>query len=56
MSSVSLTAKAIRRSFIAAAATSVALSGLAYAEEAADEKVERIEVTGSRALAAMLLG
>ncbi|ABV86824.1 TonB-dependent receptor [Shewanella pealeana] len=48
MSSVTLTAKAVRRSFIAAAATSVALSGFAFAEEAADEKVERIEVTGSR--------
>lgn len=48
MNSVTLTAKAVRRSFIAAAATSVALSGFAFAEEAADEKVERIEVTGSR--------
>ncbi|WP_108946146.1 TonB-dependent receptor [Shewanella halifaxensis] len=53
MSSVSLTAKAIRRSFIAAAATSVAFSGFTYAEEAtagstAEESVERIQVTGSR--------
>ncbi|MGS0676941.1 TonB-dependent receptor plug domain-containing protein [Shewanella sp. 125m-1] len=53
MNSVTLTAKAIRRSFIAAAATSVALSGFAFAEEAsadntAENKVERIQVTGSR--------
>ncbi|GIU50600.1 TonB-dependent receptor [Shewanella sairae] len=53
MSSVSLTAKAIRSSLIAAAATSVALSGFAYAEESAagntaEESVERIQVTGSR--------
>ncbi|MGS0696813.1 TonB-dependent receptor plug domain-containing protein [Shewanella sp. 0m-4] len=49
MNTVTLTAKAIRRSFIAAAATSVALSGFAFAEEATtDDKVERIEVTGSR--------
>ncbi|NKF50412.1 TonB-dependent receptor [Shewanella sp. WXL01] len=45
MSSESLTAKAIRRSLLAAAATSVAFTGSAFAEE---EKVERIEVTGSR--------
>ncbi|MGS0679818.1 TonB-dependent receptor plug domain-containing protein [Shewanella sp. 125m-7] len=53
MNSETLTAKAIRRSFIAAAATSVALSGFAFAEEAsadntAENKVERIQVTGSR--------
>ncbi|MCL1139839.1 TonB-dependent receptor [Shewanella pneumatophori] len=52
MSSVSLTAKAIRSSLIAAAATSVALSGFVYAEESAgsnaEESVERIQVTGSR--------
>ncbi|WP_394131012.1 TonB-dependent receptor [Shewanella maritima] len=46
MSSVSLTAKAIRRSLLAAAATSVAFSGVTFAEE--EQKVERIEVTGSR--------
>ncbi|ABZ76147.1 TonB-dependent receptor [Shewanella halifaxensis HAW-EB4] len=53
MSSVTLTAKAVRRSLIAAAATSVALSGFVFAEEAtadnsAENKVERIQVTGSR--------
>ncbi|WP_144209095.1 TonB-dependent receptor [Shewanella donghaensis] len=47
MSTLTLTAKAIRRSMLAAAATSVAFSGVAFAEEAS-EKVERIEVTGSR--------
>ncbi|MCL1066329.1 TonB-dependent receptor [Shewanella olleyana] len=46
MSSLTLTAKAIRRSILAATAASVAFSGVAFAEEA--EKVERIEVTGSR--------
>jgi iron complex outermembrane receptor protein len=50
MSSVTLTAKAIRRSLLAVAATSVATTGLfSSAAFAADEqKVERIEVTGSR--------
>ncbi|MEZ9596406.1 TonB-dependent receptor [Shewanella sp. 10N.261.52.F9] len=48
MNSVTLTAKAVRCSLLAAAATSVALSGLAFAEDAAEEKVERIQVTGSR--------
>ncbi|WP_076542305.1 TonB-dependent receptor [Shewanella sp. UCD-KL21] len=47
MSTMTLTARAIRRGLLAAAATSVAFSGVAFAEEAA-EKVERIEVTGSR--------
>ncbi|WP_418358120.1 TonB-dependent receptor plug domain-containing protein [Shewanella basaltis] len=50
MSSVTLTAKAIRRSLFAVAATSVATTSLfSSAVIAADnEKVERIEVTGSR--------
>ncbi|GGQ21196.1 TonB-dependent receptor plug domain-containing protein [Shewanella litoralis] len=50
MSSVTLTAKAIRRSLLVVAATSVATTGLfSSAVIAADEqKVERIEVTGSR--------
>ncbi|QQX81903.1 TonB-dependent receptor [Shewanella sp. KX20019] len=53
MSSMTLTASAIRKSFIAVAASSVALSGFALAEDAAEgntaeEKVERIQVTGSR--------
>jgi iron complex outermembrane receptor protein len=50
MISVTLTAKAIRRSLLAVAATSVATTGLfSSAVIAADEqKVERIEVTGSR--------
>lgn len=49
MHTISLTAKAIRRGLFAVAATSVAVSGFAVAaEEAAAEKVERIEVTGSR--------
>ncbi|MFS1438225.1 TonB-dependent receptor [Shewanella sp. 10N.286.48.A6] len=47
MSTMTLTARAIRRGLLAAAATSVAFSGVAFAEEVA-EKVERIEVTGSR--------
>ncbi|MDO6611754.1 TonB-dependent receptor [Shewanella sp. 1_MG-2023] len=47
MSSLTLTAKAIRRSILAATAASVAFSGVAFAEDA-PEKVERIEVTGSR--------
>ncbi|WP_285164900.1 TonB-dependent receptor [Shewanella goraebulensis] len=52
MSSVSLTAKAIRRGFLTIAATTVAtgsvFSGSVIAEEAQAEKVERIAVTGSR--------
>ncbi|MCT8986930.1 TonB-dependent receptor [Shewanella phaeophyticola] len=50
MSSVTLTAKAIRRSLFAVAATSVATTGLFSSAVIAadDEKVERIEVTGSR--------
>ncbi len=49
MNSLTLTAKAVRNSVIAVAASTVAFSGLAFAEEQADgAKVERIEVTGSR--------
>ena len=53
MNSLTLTASAIRKSFIAVAASSVALSGFALADDAVDgntaeEKVERIQVTGSR--------
>ncbi|MGB6135783.1 MAG: TonB-dependent receptor [Shewanella sp.] len=50
MSSVTLTAKAIRRSLLAVAATSVATTSLFSSAVIAadDEKVERIEVTGSR--------
>ncbi|MDP5146709.1 TonB-dependent receptor [Shewanella sp. ULN5] len=52
MSSVSLTAKAIRRGLLAAAATTVATSGFistsAIAAEEQVQKVERIAVTGSR--------
>lgn len=50
MSSVTLTAKAIRRSLLAVAATSVATTGLFSSAlmAADDQKVERIEVTGSR--------
>lgn len=49
MNSLTLTAKAVRTTLIAAAATSVAFSGLAFAEEQSEgAKVERIEVTGSR--------
>ncbi|ACA86068.1 TonB-dependent receptor plug domain-containing protein [Shewanella woodyi] len=49
MNTLSLTAKAVRSSFIVAAASSVAFSGLAFAEEQQEgAKVERIEVTGSR--------
>ncbi|MEZ9820386.1 TonB-dependent receptor plug domain-containing protein [Shewanella sp. 10N.286.45.A1] len=53
MNSVTLTASAIRKSLIAVAASSVAISGISVAAEAADgntaeEKVERIQVTGSR--------
>jgi|GEM_PF-2169057 len=49
MNSLTLTAKAVRTSLIAATATSVAFSGLAFAEEQSKgAKVARIEVTGSR--------
>ena len=48
MSSISLTAKAVRRGLLAAAVTGIAFSGYATAEEAKEGKVERIEVTGSR--------
>ncbi|ARD22864.1 TonB-dependent receptor plug domain-containing protein [Shewanella japonica] len=52
MSSVSLTAKAIRRGLLTIAATTVAtgsvFSASVMAEEAQAEKVERIAVTGSR--------
>jgi iron complex outermembrane receptor protein len=50
MSSITLTAKAIRRSLLAVAATSVATTGLfsSVALAADEQKVERIEVTGSR--------
>jgi iron complex outermembrane receptor protein len=49
MNSLTLTAKAVRNSVIAAAASTVAFSGLAFAEEQTDgAKVERISVTGSR--------
>ena len=51
MNSLSLTAKAIKRSLLAISAGSIAFSGALYAESAetqTEEKVERIEVTGSR--------
>ncbi|MPY26024.1 TonB-dependent receptor [Shewanella psychropiezotolerans] len=49
MNSMTLTAKAVRVGLLAAATTSVAFSGLAFAEEQGDgAKVERISVTGSR--------
>ena len=52
MSSVTLTAKAIRRSLLAVATTSVVTTGLfasaAVSAEEQEQKVERIEVTGSR--------
>ncbi|WOT06413.1 TonB-dependent receptor [Shewanella youngdeokensis] len=51
MNSVTIIAKSVRFSFIAAAATSVALSGFAMADDAEGnnaDKVERIQVTGSR--------
>lgn len=49
MNSMTLTAKAVRVGLLAAATTSVAFSGLAFAAEQNDgEKVERISVTGSR--------
>ncbi|WP_350433050.1 TonB-dependent receptor [Shewanella sp. H8] len=52
MSSVTLTAKAIRRSLLAVATTSVVTTGLfasaAVSAEEQVQKVERIEVTGSR--------
>ncbi len=49
MNSMTLTAKAVRVGLLAAATTSVAFSGLVFAEEQGDgAKVERITVTGSR--------
>ncbi|MGZ9898633.1 TonB-dependent receptor domain-containing protein [Shewanella gaetbuli] len=49
MSSVSLTAKAVRKSLLAFAVTSVAFSNISVAEEIqGDQVVERIEVTGSK--------
>lgn len=49
MNSLTLAAKAVRRSCLAMAATSVVLSGQTFAEETTiEEKVERISVTGSR--------
>ncbi|WP_299011119.1 TonB-dependent receptor [uncultured Shewanella sp.] len=49
MHSLTLAAKAVRRSCLAMAATSVVLSGQTFAEETTiEEKVERISVTGSR--------
>ena len=49
MNSMTLTAKAVRVGLLVAATTSVAFSGLAFAEEQNDgAKVERISVTGSR--------
>ncbi|WP_028767237.1 TonB-dependent receptor plug domain-containing protein [Shewanella fidelis] len=51
MRTQTLMAKAIRRSLIATAATSFAVSGVVFADETtgnAAEEVERIEVTGSR--------
>ena len=49
MNSMTLTAKAVRVGLLAAATTSVAFSGLAFAAEQNDgAKVERISVTGSR--------
>ncbi|MFS1423404.1 TonB-dependent receptor plug domain-containing protein [Shewanella sp. 10N.286.48.B5] len=51
MSSLSLTAKAIRRGLLTVAATAVATTStfsVSAAEEAQVDKVERIEVTGSR--------
>ncbi|MCL1125855.1 TonB-dependent receptor [Shewanella surugensis] len=47
MHSLTLAAKAVRRSFLAVAATSVVLSGQTFAEETVSEPVERISVTGS---------
>ncbi|MCG9736939.1 TonB-dependent receptor [Shewanella insulae] len=47
MNSLTLTAKAVRVGLFAAATSSIAFSGIAIAEEQSD-KVERIEVTGSR--------
>ncbi|MCG9696881.1 TonB-dependent receptor [Shewanella sp. Isolate11] len=49
MNSWSLTAKAVRVGLVAAATSSIAFSGMAFsADEENGEKVERIEVTGSR--------
>ncbi|QFU23344.1 TonB-dependent receptor [Shewanella eurypsychrophilus] len=47
MNSLTLTAKAVRVGLLAAATSTVAFSGVVFAEEQ-DEKVERIQVTGSR--------
>ncbi|MCZ4336963.1 TonB-dependent receptor [Shewanella colwelliana] len=47
MNSLTLTAKAVRFGIFAAATSSMAFSGSVFAEEQS-EKVERIEVTGSR--------
>ncbi|BAJ01571.1 TonB-dependent receptor plug domain-containing protein [Shewanella violacea] len=49
MNTLTLTAKAVRFGLLAAAGSTVAFSGLAFAQEQGDDaKVERIEVTGSR--------
>ncbi|QLE85933.1 MULTISPECIES: TonB-dependent receptor plug domain-containing protein [Shewanella] len=49
MNSLTLTAKAVRVGLLAAATTSVAFSGVAFAEEQEEgATVERIQVTGSR--------
>lgn len=49
MSSLTLTAKAIRTSLLALSAGSVAFTGTTFAEQIEDKaKIERIEVTGSR--------
>ncbi|MCE9678656.1 TonB-dependent receptor [Shewanella sp. AS1] len=48
MNSLTLTAKAVRVGLIAAATSSIAFSGVAFAADENGEKVERIEVTGSR--------
>ncbi|MGL4474693.1 MAG: TonB-dependent receptor plug domain-containing protein [Shewanella sp.] len=46
---MNLTAKAVRRSLLVLASTSTVFTGVSYAATATDaEKVERIEVTGSR--------
>ncbi|ASJ96534.1 TonB-dependent receptor [Shewanella marisflavi] len=47
MNSLTLTAKAVRVGLLAAATSSIAFTGVTIAEEQSD-KVERIEVTGSR--------
>ncbi|QDF66740.1 TonB-dependent receptor [Shewanella sp. SNU WT4] len=49
MVAMNLTAKAVRRSLLVLASTSTVFTGVSYAATATDaEKVERIEVTGSR--------